>query len=444
MSSFCTSCGEQLNGNFCTRCGVPRSQNTTQGPVAGNQIPAPNPNAELFAERVRREARAREVELEKIEAERRTQAAEALAKAKQERLEARRERIRAVRASVMRRKALWFPIFSLVLVAISYGTAQLTITAANGPSLKLEELVSAIKDADFEALKDETLFPGASGPVPMWIQNSFNKESVKDLEVFSISQSGDTATAKVGLSNSGDYFVASLTSTTSWDGLFQVPKWTVSALGNSAEFATDSSILKFQTVKFINNNGGSGKSFAAKSVNSWKPMSLLPGFYSLEVEKYGFSGGGKIEAGYWPQDNQLTYIPITSELEITPAVRARAESRANYIAQHCGNIKCSRLPRYDEYDFTLWSQWNYTKYTYSSFDYRWSYDYCTKESETALSATTARFTYTCGLTANAHLYVKWIYYYGYFSDYYYYDNLYDSTSDEITVTFDLKTSRSGK
>ena len=293
-------------------------------------------------------------------------------------------------------------------------------------------------------MTDETLFPVSSGPAPKWVRDSYDKDAVQNLEIFSISESGGTATAQVGLSDTGDYFVASLISTSNWEGMFQVPHWKISAIGTGGDFTTDSSMLPFQKVIFVNTSGGSNKAFAAKSVNLWDPVSLLPGYYSLEVEKYGFSGGNKVRASYWPQSNHVSLIPITADLEITPAVQIRAENRAKYIAKHCGTVKCSRLPKYDEYDFSLWSQWDYTKYTYSSFDYHWTYDYCTKDSETAISPTSARFTYTCGLTANAHLYVKWIYYYGYFSDYYYYDNLYDSTSDTVTITFNLKTNKSGK
>ena len=442
MNAFCTSCGEPLVGNFCTKCGSPKTQTDTASTNADQA--AAKQEAELFAERVRRQAREREIEQERLEAERRAKEAEAMAAQKAARLEARREKLKSIRAAILRRKAIWFPVFGLLFLALAYGIGQASVTASNGPDKKLEELVTAIKNADFEALNDSSLFPGAKPEAPDWVKNSYQKDLVQGVEILSVNQSGQSATAQVGLSDQGDYFVVQLTSTTNWEGLFQVPHWTVYAIGTGGDFSPDATILKAQKLTFVNQNGGKSKTVTAKTVASWDPMSLLPGYYSVQVDKYGFSSGGTMDAGYWPQSASVSMVPVSSELKITPAVDLRADKRATYIAKHCGSIKCSRLPKYGEYDFSLWSQWDYTTYTSSSFDYHWANASCYQESAVATTPTMATFTYSCTLTAKAHLYVKWVYYYGYYSDYYYYGNYYDSTDDTISVSFNLKTYKSGK
>ena len=173
-------------------------------------------------------------------------------------------------------------------------------------------------------------------------------------------------------------------------------------------------------------------------------MSLLPGYYNLRIEQFGLSGGGDLTSGYLPKLSTPSSIPIYSALAVTPALQKRADKMAAILATKCGRYKCGKLTKFGEYDFNLWSRWSYSKYTSSSFSYKWSLDYCSKDSEEALSPTVASFTYSCNMTANAHLYVKWVYYYGYYSDYYYYDNIYDTKSDTVSITFKLKTSKSGK
>jgi hypothetical protein len=448
MSAFCTACGEPMVGNFCTKCGTPKNIADTQ-PTPAPQ-PAVDQQSQLFAERVRREMREREREEERLAAERRAKALEALALQKQKVREARQERINRLRSSVLRRKLLWFPIFGAALLALSYGVAQSAISISNGPAKKLDELVLAIKGADFDALNDETLFPGAQNDSPAWLKNSFKRDSVQDLEILSITEAGSAATAKVGIRQAGDFFDVSLSSTTKWDGIFQVPSWTVSSLGsNGGRFLPNSTIMNSQKITFLNQGGGKDKTFSARTLSSWDNLHMLPGFYALSVEKYGLSSGGFLDAGYWPKADadgieEASSIVVTSDLAVTEAVRERADRRAKHLAGRCGSSKCSKLPKYGEFDFDLWSKWDYSKYTYSSFSYKWSVDYCTQESEVAASPTFSKFTYTCSLTANAHLYVKYVYYYGYYSDYYWYDNIYDSKSDTITVSFNLKNYKSGK
>lgn len=443
MGSFCANCGEAINDNFCANCGSPKVTETTN---AGQPLLAvPDQEGQLFAERVRQIAREKELEEERIEAERRQRQAEELAEAKKRASEERRARNAVIIATLLKWKAVTFPAIGLALVMVVYGISQASITASNGPSKQLEKVISAIKTADFDALQDPELFPGTFQPAPEAVTASFDKSMVKDAKVLSVKQTGDIAIARISFPYMGDEFEVSLKSTTKWEGIFQVPHWKITRLGGGgADFAPDASLVKGQKLTFENLSGGEDRSYSVKSVGAWKPMSLLPGYYTINVAEYGFSGGDQLKAAYLPVTSETASIPLSSYLEITPAVQTRADTRAAVIAGRCGRSKCSKLSQYTEYDFTLWSKWTYSKYTSSSFDYKWSLDYCSKDSEEILSPTLANFTYTCNMTANAHLYVKWVYYYGYYSDYYYYDNIYDSQSDTVTVSFKIRTTKSGR
>jgi hypothetical protein len=88
----------------------------------------------------------------------------------------------------------------------------------------------------------------------------------------------------------------------------------------------------------------------------------------------------------------------------------------------------------DAYDFNLWSRYPYTRYTSSRFNQNFTFTSCSAGTQRAISATQVRIDYRCDYNAKAHLYVRYTYYSGWYSDYYYYWNFYD------TKTFSLNTS----
>ena len=94
------------------------------------------------------------------------------------------------------------------------------------------------------------------------------------------------------------------------------------------------------------------------------------------------------------------------------------------------------MPRYSASDYDLWSKYDRSEYTSFSFDDHYNLSSCTHQGMVLISPTRATMSSSCDVTATGHLYVKYVYYYGFFSDYWWYWNFYDTktfTSSALTT-----------
>lgn len=432
--SFCTSCGKPLetNAHFCQICGTPVAS-------THNETPAAAEPAVLFADKVKAEEEAKKQK----EAE---EAASLAAEARQARIDARKARNQAIKDKIMSNKPLWFPVIGAATLAIAYGATQFVIYSSSGPEAKLTEYVNAIKTANFEALDDETLFPGDFAEAPVEFQNGFDKDAVANATYTTVVRSGMDATASIVLdpSNASAKLIPlQLTAHNEWVGPFQVPVWAVTSEAPSATISVDKKLTSAQTVSFSPTPGVTKENtLKVSALRKLDFVSLLPGVYGSTISKRGYLNQTKSEAVFWP-DSSTGLISFKPDESVSAITKTKAAKRANSVAAACVRSRCSKLPRYDEYDFNLWSQYDEDEYTSSSFDYDYSLDSCSLNSTEVTNSTSATLTYLCGVTVDAHLYVKWVYYYGYYSDYWYYWNFYDDTTTSMTVTVKVSTNASG-
>ena len=171
---------------------------------------------------------------------------------------------------------------------------------------------------------------------------------------------------------------------------------------------------------------------------------MLPGVYRTELSGIGFYDVNEISQVLWNADskNQLE-INVPDNQTLPSSFIAKAKDRAVKLAKSCAANKCSEFPKYTEYDFDLWSQYTYTKYTFSTFSYKIKHRKCEFQTSSVSSYDTANLTFKCDSSVKANLYVRYTYYYGYFSDYWYYWNLKDSKNESISPTITLKINESG-
>jgi hypothetical protein len=408
--AFCANCGNQHDesSNACINC--------------GNVFKVSDPEpSNLFVEAAKQ---AKLEEQQKLEAER-LEAKKAKAFQKKERRQATKKRILD---AINGKKPLWYPIIGVVGLATVYGMAQLVVFSSNGPEQKLKEYVAAIQNGDFNALEDQTLFPGATFNTPPELVSAFDTSSVAEATFRTVNREGLTATAQILSDSVGTQsFELQLIATTELQGIFQVPVWTVSTQASPVSVEPRTEMSKKQNISF-----GSSESITVAEAQSLGEFYSLPGFYTYNVDAYGFIGQSNGVAEMWDNSGYRP-IQVTAGDAISTKASTMADKSAKATAKKCASKKCRALPRYKVGDFNLWSQYDRDTYTNSRFKYKNKVNSCTQTSAIAVSAEEANFTYSCNVTSRGHLYVRYVYYYGYFSDYWYYWNFYDTKENTIEV-----------
>jgi hypothetical protein len=407
---------------FCANCGSQHDETTNACVNCGNVFRVTEPDtATLFAE----SARQTKLEEQQRAAAERLEAKKAKAQQNKERRQASKKRIID---ALNKKKALWYPIMGVVGLAATYGIAQLVLFSINGPEQKLRDYIAAIQNGDFNALEDQTLFPGATFNTPRELVSAFDTSSVAQATFGSVNRSGLTATAQILSDSVGSKsFELQLTAVTDWQGIFQVPVWVVSTQASPVYVEPRTEMSKKQNISF-----GSSESITVAEAQSLGKFYSLPGFYTYSVDAYGFIGQSNGVAEMWDNSGYRP-IQVTAEDAFPTKASAMADKSARATANKCASKKCAALPRYKVGDFNLWSQYDRDTYTNSRFKYKNKVNSCTQTSAIAVSAETANFTYSCSVTSRGHLYVRYVYYYGYFSDYWYYWNFYDTKENTIEV-----------
>ena len=417
---------------FCANCGSQHDETVNACANCGNvfKVAKPEPST-LFVEEAKQ---AKLEEQQKLEAER-LEAKKAKAIQKRERRQATKKRILD---AINGKKPLWYPIIGVVGLATVYGMAQLVVFSINGPEQKLKEYVAAIQNADFNALEDQTLFPGATFNTPPELVAAFDTYSVTEATFGSVNRSGLTATAQILSDSAGTKsFELQLTATTEFQGIFQVPVWTVSTQAASAYVEPRTEMGKKQEITF-----GSSQPVTVAEAQAMGDFYTLPGFYDYTVDSYGFIGAASAVAEVWDNSSYRS-IQVTAGDAFPAKASSMADKSAKATAKKCASKKCRALPRYKVGDFNLWSQYDRDTYTNSRFSYKNKVTSCTQTSAVAVSAEEAKFTYSCNVTSKGHLYVRYVYYYGYFSDYWYYWNFYDTKENTIEILVTETTNSSG-
>lgn len=428
--AFCIKCGAQLkrSGSNCSQC-LDRSIDSEVS--SGPESPI------LFRDYKNGvESRKKATELKLQESAKRKAATEKI----------RKQRRLARQQFLSHNKTALGVLGAAAGLVLSLGIVQSAINIVNGPERLVTQYVTAIKAGDWDALKSDILFPGSVGQVPEQIKKAFDVNAVSNIKLGVVLQDGASASATLFLNENDDSgLVIDLVSKPTQLAIFYVPKWYVVSKAPMATITIGEDVQDSQEVSFGGSNAQTIKELRNAGFSSSNSLfSVLPGVYRTELSGIGFYDVNEISQVLWNADskNQLE-INVPDNQTLPSSFIAKAKDRAVKLAKSCAANKCSEFPKYTEYDFDLWSQYTYTKYTFSTFSYKIRHRKCEFQTSSVSSYDTANLTFKCDSSVKANLYVRYTYYYGYFSDYWYYWNLKDSKNESISPTITLKINESG-
>jgi hypothetical protein len=330
---------------------------------------------------------------------------------------------------------------SLVFLLSGWLISQAAIISGNGPEQTASRYVTAIKNGDFKALSDSSLFPGSS-ITPAAIQAAWVGESVQDTD-FKVVSSED-GKAVVEISEGTNTYTIHLVAKPKQYFIYSIPEWSVQEAAPIAMIQISPTIDRNQLVSFDSNAGDQFRVGDLKT-QFLQGFNLLPGYYQTTVSALGFNEKTTTETVVFGLTKKWLAVKADT-ISVPTSVMTSARTKARAAAVSCAKSKCKAAPKYDASDFSLWSQFVATGYNYTSsrFDYKLQTPTCSAPSFEATSAFKAQLVFDCDGTARGHLYVRYVYYRGYYSDYYYYWNFYDTTSYNLSTALSLSTDGKGK
>ena len=329
---------------------------------------------------------------------------------------------------------------SLTFLFFGWLTTQLLLSNQIGPEQTAARYVEAIKTGNFDALADESLFPGAT-VTPKFVQSAWIADKVSKTSYSLVSNKDGKAEVKI--TNGTDSYSIQLASSPKQYFVFSIPEWSVTNKAPVSKIVLDSEIDGKQVVSFA---ASEDAPFLAASLRSdGQSFNALPGYYAASVEGLGFNKTTRSESNLFA----ITDRPIRLEsdnVQLPSTIFASAKSKARVSAVACAKSKCSASGRYKATDFNLWSKFFLTGYNYTSS--RFSYKLTTPSCGVPVLRTSSAFrgtvNVTCSGTVKGHLYVRYTYYKGYFSDYYYYWNFYDDDTYSISISMNVSINEAGK
>ncbi len=325
------------------------------------------------------------------------------------------------------------------LLVAGWGITQ-GVLSGIGPDETIQRYVTAIKTANFDALSDSSLFP-SSTVTPEAIQSGFLADKVKDTSATILQNKNGNAEAEI--SAGGDSYSIHLKSESKQYFIFFIPEWSVQEPAPSGSIRVANDIAPAQKITFTNDPSTAYSPTAFKTLA--RDFQLLPGYYSTTVSALGFNEQTETESSaFGTQKTQILVQADTTSL--TPAATRSALAKARASAIACAKAKCSSVSKYTATDFNLWSQFASTGYNYTSsrFDYKLLQPTCTSTGFTATSAFRGKATFFCEGTAKGHLYVRYTYYSGWYSDYWYYWNFYDTDTYSFNLSVSVSIDNAGK
>jgi hypothetical protein len=347
-------------------------------------------------------------------------------------------------------RRLSISILALLTLFLVYGITQTTIVLVNGPDAKISEYAAALQQGDFTALDDHSLFPNgdSSGVPPEIVAARSTNGSPATVEGHQTSRLWLEATALVSQSQTESIPIR-LVAETEWNWGLQFPVWSVVSKAPVVHFAISESLNENQSYSFGNPDATTQvtSSVAALRTISAAPVSVLPGTYLSTLLPFGFVEEKLLTSQFWEAGASEKIPLVVPELNVSARAADALLSTANALTVNCSDSACGALGSNTDVDFNLWSKYPYTVQHGTSFDVSFSPNACTRNSATLDSPTQITATFVCSVTASAHLYVKYIYYQGYYSTYWYnydyYDNKTRTVYPEVTIVIDPATGAIG-
>ncbi len=332
------------------------------------------------------------------------------------------------------------PVGAFLGLALLYAGTQLTITAVMGPDAKVQAYVAAIKSGNFEALKDSTLFPGSTETTPEEFRKAWTKSGTIDAHHQILSRDGLVASARVfNQADEENSYDIELSGSERWAFGFRVIDWSVTTPAPLTSLDVANRLHSGQSVTFGGDNNAVTVANLRKQWNGGQGerYSVIPGLYISRTSAAGFLPETSKNNLIWTSDATARILVDSDEPSLSGPLLAAAKKKVVAANRACAKTKCKGMPKYNAYDFNLWSQYTRSTYTNSVFSSTYSGGGCTGGAVQVLAFNKVSVDYSCDVVVKANLYVRYVYYYGYYSNYWWYWNFKDSksTTTSPSVTF---------
>ena len=330
------------------------------------------------------------------------------------------------------------------VMGIAYGGAHFAIDASSGPEATIQRYADAIQSPTIEVLNDQTLFPGGKASqlssilLEARVPGSLGEVGFKD-----VNRDGYRATAtivtRLGTQN------LELQAERTWQGIFAVPEWSVLTQPKTIDFSLKPAPFGVQELFLGNSKTSAGKEKVDALSKGGSDVGILPGLYSFSLGKAGFYAETDDTFTVWDGKTPGSISVASKTNSIPPSDSKKIKEDAAALAKKCVKSKCSKLAKPGEYDFDLWLQFGLTGYSYTSSKFDRSYEFkrCDAPKLVVSSPTEATATTNCTYTVEGHLYVRYTYYRGWYTDYWYYWDFYDTIDKTIRVSTPLLTNLDG-
>jgi hypothetical protein len=418
---FCVKCGSKMKNLTSSEC--KSCSGTAKTPIVDSTSPVSIDDKTSFPE----------IPFSQVVVERKENskkiATELKATKKQELKRAREKKLRATIQKFHSKKKISYPLALCAIFLILWTISQAIIYSSSSPTEITQKYISAINSGDWSSLNDEILFPrNDQTPIlPVEIRGIRNaKQSF--VELVGINRNGEKATITILHSGREEYEIIA-TFHLKFNGLFFTPEWEISSPPPTASVNFDNLFSEDQLTNaeidgVLTTVGDMRDRYSSKYL-------VLPGVYEIKVNPAGYLqtniGTASIFAGG-------AQISVAAKNFKVPAVTLDSiESIVESAAQSCFSSKCSHLGNWDENDFDFWSRYPYDEYTYSTFDWHATMNRCGDIGIDLLAYNSVSVNSSCSGKIQAHLYIKYVYYQGWYSSYWYYWNYNDTANTYFDV-----------
>lgn len=326
-------------------------------------------------------------------------------------------------------------VISVLSAGAIYGAVQLGLYLGIGPEVVLEKYASAIESGEQSVLADAEIFanPKQTSSVHTFLSDFRDEEATQAVALGVVNRTGYTASAE--LTSKLGRLSLDLTATPKWFFGFQVPEWKITT--NPSRVTVNVSPVLANQQELSVKSGGVVKTVeqARSAIPGSTEVFLLPGKYVSVISGLGLLPETTVELKIWGSTSG-DFILQPGEIELKSKAQSGASQLASKFARSCVYNKCKSMRKFSENDFNLWAQFADTGYRYTSsrFNVGYDLDKCTLSSISAKNPKEAEANFECRYEARGHLYVRYTYYSGWYSDYYYYWNFYDTRDGYFPVT----------
>lgn len=357
---------------------------------------------------------------------------------------AKRERLEKRKAFRRRHRGKFRFLALLGLLGIAYGSAHFAIDASSGPEATLQRYLEAIQSSSSEVLNDQTLFPGGkASELSSILLEARVPGSLGDVSFKDVYRDGEYATATI-VSRLGAQTLE-LRAESTWEGIFAVPKWLVLTPPITLDFSLKPDPFGIQELFLGDSKTATLRPSSDALAKGGVDIGVLPGLYSLRLGKAGFYSEIEESFTVWEGKTPQSVAVASKANSLAPSESKKIKDDATDLAKKCVKSKCSKLAKPDEFDFDLWYQFSLTGYSYTSSKFDRSYEFksCAAPKLVISSPTEATATTECTYEVEGHLYVRYTYYRGWYSDYWYYWDFYDTLDKKIKVSTPILTNLEG-